>query len=143
LRGKCGSVWLEVRSFMKNQELDEKFIAKQRERLEEIRSELLRIRRGMSEDERERSEEYQDTQPDAEDESQYMFTREMDATIGERAERRLEDVERALRKIEDGTYGICEDTGEPIPKGRLEAAPEATRTVEAQRRFERQRPPAR
>jgi DnaK suppressor protein len=45
--------------------------------------------------------------------------------------------------VEEGSYGICEDTGEEIPRGRLEAVPEAIRTVEAQQRFERvRRPPA-
>lgn len=38
-------------------------------------------------------------------------------------------VTRALEKIEEGTYGICDVCGEPIPRGRLEAAPESTRCV--------------
>ena len=71
-----------------------------------------------------------------------MFTREMDASIGEQVERRLEDVDRALEKIEEGSYGVCDDTGEEIPRGRLEAVPEAIRTVEAQQEFERERRPA-
>ena len=57
--------------------------------------------------------------------SQDMFNREMDATIGEQVERRLGDVERALQKIEEGTYGLSDESGEPIPRGRLEAVPEA------------------
>ncbi|MDQ4107014.1 MAG: TraR/DksA family transcriptional regulator [Actinomycetota bacterium] len=101
------------------------------------------MRRGMEEDERDRSEAEQDfTEHDSGDEAQQMFTREMDATIGEQVERRLEDVERALKKIGEGSYGVCDDTGEEIPKGRLEAIPEAARTVEAQQRFERERRPA-
>jgi DnaK suppressor protein len=122
-------------------ELDEKFIAQQKQRLQELKEELLRVRRGMEEDERQRSEEERDTQLDSGDMSQEMFTREMDATIGEQVERRLKDVDRALQKIEEGTYGLCDDTGEPIPKGRLEAVPEAIRTVEAQQRYERERRP--
>ena len=122
-------------------ELDERFIAQQRERLQNLKEELLRVRRSMEEDERQRSEEERDTQLDSGDMSQEMFTREMDATIGEQVERRLKDVDRALEKIEEGTYGICDDTGEPIPKGRLEAVPEAIRTVEAQQRYERGRRP--
>ncbi len=122
-------------------ELDEKFIAQQKERLQYLREELLRVRHGMEEDERQRSEEERDTQLDSGDMSQEMFTREMDATIGEQVERRLKDVDRALQKIEEGTYGICDDTGESIPKGRLEAVPEAIRTVEAQQRYERERRP--
>jgi DnaK suppressor protein len=122
-------------------ELDEKFIAQQKGRLQNLKEELLRVRRGMEEDERQRSEEERDTQLDSGDTSQEMFTREMDATIGEQVERRLKDVDRALQKIDEGTYGICDDTGEPIPKGRLKAVPEAIRTVEAQQRYERERRP--
>ena len=124
-----------------NSELDERFVAQQKQRLQDLKEELLRVRRGMEEDERQRSEEERDTQLDSGDMSQEMFTREMDATIGEQVERRLKEVERALQKIEEGTYGVCEDTGEPIPRGRLEAVPEAIRTVEAQQRYERERRP--
>jgi DnaK suppressor protein len=125
-----------------NTQLDEQFVEQQRGRLEELKEELLRIRRGMEEDERDRSQEEQDAELDSGDESQQMFTREMDATIGEQMERRLEDVERALEKVEEGSYGVCDDTGEEIMKGRLEAVPEAIRTVEAQQSFERERRPA-
>jgi DnaK suppressor protein len=124
-----------------NSELDERFIAQQKDRLQNLKEELLRIRTGMLADERQRAENEGDTQLDSGDMSQEMFTREMDATIGEQVERRLKDVDRALQKIEEGTYGICDDTGEPIPKGRLEAIPEAIRTVEAQQRYERERRP--
>jgi DnaK suppressor protein len=124
-----------------NSELDERFIAQQKDRLQNLKEELLRIRTGMLADERQRAENEGDTQLDSGDMSQEMFTREMDATIGEQVERRLKDVDRALQKIDEGTYGICDDTGEPIPKGRLEAVPEAIRTVEAQQRYERERRP--
>jgi DnaK suppressor protein len=126
---------------MSNNELDEKFVARQKERLQALKEELLRIRSGMSADERQRAENEGDTQLDSGDMSQEIFTREMDATIGEQVERRLKDVDRALQKIDEGTYGICDDTGEPIPRGRLEAVPEALRTVEAQQRYERERRP--
>ncbi|MBX6765032.1 MAG: TraR/DksA C4-type zinc finger protein [Rubrobacteraceae bacterium] len=49
---------------------------------------------------------------------------------------RLASVQRALQKIDEGTYGICDETGEPIPRDRLEAVPEAIYTIEAQRRRE-------
>lgn len=126
---------------MSNNELDEEFIAQQKSRLQDLRSELVRMRDGVRQDERERSQEEQDTQFDKGDESQYMFDREMDATLGEQFGRRLEYVDRALEKIEEGTYGVCDDTGEPIPKGRLEAVPEAIYIVEAQRRREGERRP--
>lgn len=129
---------------MAHTELDEKFIAQQKDRLQELKAELERMRDGLEEDQEERAEEEGDfTQHDSGDMSQSMFNREMDATIEEQAERRLEDVERALAKIGEGTYGLSDESGEEIPRGRLEAVPEALRTVEEQQRFESERrPPA-
>ncbi len=49
----------------------------------------------------------------------------------------LKQIERALKKIEENTYGLCDITGEEIPKARLEAIPYATMTVKAQEKFER------
>lgn len=46
-------------------------------------------------------------------------------------------IDAALKRIEDGTYGYCEETGEPIGIKRLEARPIATMTIEAQERHER------
>jgi RNA polymerase-binding transcription factor len=122
-------------------ELDKEFIERQKSRLLERKAELERMRDGVREDERDRSQEEQDTQFDSGDESQYMFNREIDATLGQQFDRQLEEVNRALEKIEESTYGLSDDTGEPIPKGRLEAIPEALYTVEAQERRERERRP--
>jgi DnaK suppressor protein len=125
-----------------NTELDENFIAKQKERLQSLREELLRIMRAAEEDERTRTEQDADfTEHDAGDMSRDIFDREVDATIVEQVEQRLAIVERALQKIEEGTYGLSDVSGEPIPRGRLEAVPEAIRTVEEQQRFERERHP--
>ena len=125
-----------------NTELDENFIAKQKERLQSLRDELLRIMRAAEEDERTRTEQDVDfTEHDAGDMSRDIFDREVDATIVEQVEQRLAIVERALQKIEEGTYGLSDVSGEPIPRGRLEAVPEAIRTVEEQQRFERERHP--
>ena len=46
-------------------------------------------------------------------------------------------IDAALQRIEDNTYGYCEDTGEPISLKRLEARPIATLSVEAQERHEK------
>ena len=120
---------------MANTKLDQEFIQQQRQRLEELREELVRMRGGLEEDQRERAEDEGDmTENDSGDMSQSLFTREVDATVEEQVERRMRHVERALQKIEEGTYGLSDDSGEPIPKGRLEAVPEATRTIEEQQR---------
>ena len=120
---------------MANAKLDQEFIQQQRQRLEELREELVRMRGGLEEDQRERAEDEGDmTENDSGDMSQSLFTREVDATVEEQVERRIQHVERALQKIEEGTYGLSDDSGEAIPKGRLEAMPEATRTIEEQQR---------
>jgi DnaK suppressor protein len=125
-----------------NGTLDQEFIDDQRQRLIDLRDELTRLRDGLDEDELELEGGGDDfTETDSGDMSQSIFDREMDASVGEGIERRLGEVGRALQKIEEGTYGVCEDTGEEIPRGRLEAVPEAVRTVEAQQRFERERRP--
>lgn len=127
---------------MTNNELDKEFVEKQRERLEGLRAELARMVEGLEEDQQDRAESEGDmTENDSGDMSQSLFTREMDATVEQTMEKRLESVDRALQKIEEGTYGICDDTGEPIPRGRLGAMPEAVYTVEAQQRRERERRP--
>ena len=120
---------------MANNELDQEFIARQKQRLQDLKAELERVRDGLQEDERLRAEEEEDfTQHDSGDMSQSLFTREVDATVEQQVERRLQYVERALQKIEEDTYGLSDDSGEPIPRGRLEAMPEAIRTVEEQQR---------
>jgi DnaK suppressor protein len=129
------------RNELADQELDQQFVERQRERLVGLRDELVRIREGMAADEKDLGATEGDTTLDSGDLSQDMFTREMDASIGEQVERRLGEVDRALRKIEEDTYGLSDDSGEPIPRGRLEAIPEATRTVEEQQRFEQERRP--
>jgi DnaK suppressor protein len=117
-------------------DLDQEFIAQQKQRLQDLKAELERVRGGLEEDQRFRAEEEEDfTEHDSGDRSQSLFTREVDATVEQQVERRLENVERALQKIDEGTYGLSDDSGEPIPRGRLEAVPEAVRTVDEQERY--------
>ena len=126
---------------MTGNELDEKFIEQQKGRLLDRKAELERMQREAQEVSRERSQEYQDTQADSGDESQYLFEREVDATLGQQFGQELKDVSRALEKIEEGTYGLSDRSGEPIPRGRLEAIPEALYTIEEQQRREGERRP--
>ena len=60
------------------------------------------------------------------------FEREKDLSILEQVEAELADVEHALRRLDDGTYGICEACGRPIEDARLEALPAARFCVEDQ-----------
>lgn len=69
--------------------------------------------------------------------AEYEQKKEM--TLRDTDEDLLNEIDEALERIENGTYGICVDTGEEITKQRLEAIPYAKRTIEAQRRFDQQR----
>ncbi|MFL6562933.1 MAG: TraR/DksA C4-type zinc finger protein [Bacillus sp. (in: firmicutes)] len=64
--------------------------------------------------------------------------REKQLIVCENAKRILEEVNEALERVSDGTYGVCVDTGENIPYDRLEALPYAKRTVEAQEKLANQ-----
>jgi RNA polymerase-binding transcription factor DksA len=61
-----------------------------------------------------------------------LQTREQDGALIANAEEILGKIERALAKIEEGTYGLSDRSGEPIPTERLEAIPYATVTTEEQ-----------
>jgi DnaK suppressor protein len=60
----------------------------------------------------------------------------LELRVRDRERKLLKKIEEALARIEDGSYGWCEDTGEPIGVARLIARPAATLTVEAQERHE-------
>ncbi|HYY45024.1 MAG TPA: TraR/DksA C4-type zinc finger protein [Actinomycetota bacterium] len=68
------------------------------------------------------------------------FEREKDLSVLNQIENDLEDVEDALRRIEEGTYGKCEVCGRPIDEARLEARPQARLCLEDEKRVERSRP---
>jgi YteA family regulatory protein len=65
------------------------------------------------------------------------YDRELDYTLEENAEHVLADIDAALKRIDDGTYGICTNCGRPIPEERLEARPYATLCIGCQRERER------
>jgi RNA polymerase-binding transcription factor DksA len=66
------------------------------------------------------------------------FEREKDLSILEQVEAELADVEHALRRLDDGTYGTCEVCGKVIPDERLEAMPAARLCLEHQAEAERE-----
>lgn len=71
------------------------------------------------------------------DEGTDDFSRTISIEVGSKEQSILRQINRCLEKIEEGTYGICDITGEPIPKKRLEAIPYATMTVAAQEKMEK------
>jgi len=65
------------------------------------------------------------------------YDRELDYTLEENSENVLADIDAALKRIDDGTYGVCTNRGEQIPVERLEARPWATLCIDCQRERER------
>jgi len=65
-----------------------------------------------------------------------LFEVERDRSMIERLQNELAAVERAERRVDDGTYGLSVESGEPIPDGRLEAVPWAERTAQEQARVD-------
>jgi len=75
--------------------------------------------------------------PDLADRATSETDRALELRTRDRQRKLIAKIEEALRRIEDGSYGFCEETGEPIGLSRLEARPIATLSVEAQERHER------
>jgi DnaK suppressor protein len=64
--------------------------------------------------------------------------RQLELRTRDRQRKLIAKIDSALRRLEDGSYGFCEETGEPISLKRLDARPIATLSIEAQERHERQ-----
>jgi RNA polymerase-binding protein DksA len=62
--------------------------------------------------------------------------REIDYTLGDNAEQVISEIDAALERIEDGSYGTCSNCGEEIPRARLEANPWASLCIDCKRRAE-------
>ena len=75
--------------------------------------------------------------PDLADRASSETDRAIELRARDRQRKLIAKIDAALSGIEDGTYGYCEETGEPISLRRLEARPIATLSIEAQERHER------
>lgn len=75
--------------------------------------------------------------PDANDRASDETNRSIELRARDRQRKLISKIQSAIRRIDEGEYGFCEDTGEPISLKRLEARPIATLSIEAQERHER------
>ena len=75
--------------------------------------------------------------PDLADRASSETDRAIELRARDRQRKLIAKIDAALSRIDDGTYGYCEETGEPISLRRLEARPIATLSIEAQERHER------
>jgi len=109
--------------------LDNAFIQRQRHLLTQLREQLLRTTQAGVTEETQLHSQSLGQAHESEDDAQKLAMLEVDGAALRRNMQRLTQVERALQKIEDGTYGLSDTSGEPIPRERLEAMPEAIHTV--------------
>jgi DnaK suppressor protein len=108
-----------------NSPLDTAFIEKQRHQLNRLRDALLRSARADEGDEANvRTEAANSGSREYEDDAQRLAMLELEGNLVARDVARLERVNRALEKIKEGTYGLSDVSGQPIPRERLEAVPE-------------------
>jgi len=76
-------------------------------------------------------------EPDIADRASIETDRSLELRTRDRARKLINKIDEALLRIEDGSYGFCEESAEPISVSRLEARPIATLSIEAQERHER------
>lgn len=111
-------------------------IVKFKKELEKLRAQLTQILRGSTQDVKTPDEGSAYSQHQA-DKGTDDFDRTISLEVTSQEYGILKHIERALEKINEDTYGICDITGKEIPRARLEAVPYATMTVEAQDRLEK------
>ena len=108
--------------------------------LEYFRQKLLRWRSELLEETSETLTHLKEeslSEPDITDRATLETERALELRTRDRERKLIAKINAALERIEDGTYGYCEETDEPISLRRLEARPIATLTIEAQERHER------
>lgn len=108
--------------------------------LEYFRRKLLAWKHDLLDDSRHTIEGLQEATrniPDLADRASEETDRALELRTRDRQRKLVTKIDAALRRIEDGDYGYCEETGEPISLKRLDARPIATLSLEAQERHER------
>ncbi|AQH00724.1 conjugal transfer protein TraR [Burkholderia sp. KK1] len=115
------------------------FIAKQRARLEQLQQDVLGNEENTVATERRYQEEHGFEAEESEDEAQRREQYVSNQALRDANDQRIKDIQRALQKIDEGTYGFSDASGAPIPKARLEVMPEAIFTVAEQEKREAQR----
>ena len=104
-----------------------------RQKLLRWRAELLR----ESSDTLESMQQENLAQPDLTDRASMETDRSLELRTRDRERKLISKIDEALQRVLDGSYGYCEETGDPISLRRLEARPIATLSLEAQERHER------
>jgi DnaK suppressor protein len=116
--------------------LSDAFVEQQRARLEALQRQILGGEENTIGFERNQQEEHGSEAQEHEDEAQRLEQFVSNQALRDVNSQRINDIQRALEKIGEGTYGLSDESGDPIPQARLEVMPEAIYTVEEQGRRE-------
>jgi DnaK suppressor protein len=133
---KPATVQVEITEYRPTE--DEPFMSVRQ--LEYFKQKLLNWKEDILRESRETLSHLQtDTEnhPDLADRASSETDRALELRTRDRQRKLISKIDEALRRIEDGSYGYCEETGEPIGLARLDARPIATLSLEAQERHER------
>jgi len=109
--------------------IDKVFIEKQKQHLTRLRAQILASAGRTETEEQQVNDASLGGASDRGEDAQRLNALETAGNIAVHDEQRLEQVNRALEKIAQGSYGVSDVSGKPIPRERLEAVPEATCTV--------------
>lgn len=120
-----------------HQQLDAAFVESKRRELTKLRAALRRSANNAEAEEGSETDASSLQSGEYEDDAQKLDALEKDGALVNRSVERLARVERALAKIDAGTYGFSDVSGKPIPIERLNAVPEATNTIREQEDSER------
>jgi len=104
-----------------------------RQKLERWKDEILRESRGTLATLQEENQNH----PDMADRASSESDRALELRTRDRQRKLISKIDAAIKRIDDGTYGYCEETGDPIGIARLDARPTATLSLEAQEMHER------
>ncbi|MBT7610894.1 MAG: TraR/DksA family transcriptional regulator [Bacteriovoracaceae bacterium] len=114
---------------------DKKFIQSQKESLLQLKNSILNAinEKGLSAIQIEKDQTCEDG-----DQAQAYQDQNLSFELMDRDMKKLHDIDHALAKIEDGTYGFCEDSDVPISKKRLEKMPWAKYSIESAEQIEKE-----
>jgi RNA polymerase-binding transcription factor len=133
---KATAILVENREYRPSE--DESFMSEQQ--LEYFRQKLLNWKEDILRESRETLSHLQsetENHPDIADRASSETDRSLELRTRDRQRKLIAKIDEALQRIEEGVYGYCEETGEPIGIARLDARPIATLSLEAQERHER------
>lgn len=112
--------------------LDQAFIERQRKRLMKLLAQIVDATQAKEDEEASVNAQSAGEAHESEDDAQRLTTLELDGNLVARDLQRLDQIKRALEKIDEGSYGLSDASGHAIPIERLEAYPEAILTVAEQ-----------